>query len=834
MTFIEIVKAELIKQQQEELSKIESEIQKNRNQIEKKQKELDDLESKIAEYKAKQEKLKLIKKSISNEEIESLSKIRNYLKKFPTIQKLTRILEELQQKVSDSTNYISRVGFAESNYIEIINCFAEIRDFFKELNKQIYNCKRDKMPYMEIEDIWEDDDPMKYLNVGGSFSNTCSTVFVLIKKCSNLINNVSQRKDIVIAQKRKLNSLIQEVEKLISQFRLEIEKYLQSYYDLNKMIESKDKIIRKYGINIFDLDFVESELDRFSEIRIKKEQEKLGKDIDKCTNLKKQAEDQKKENENRLTMLTEEKDKLEAEIKRIPNAQSLEELGFKDKAEAIKKLHIDTEDYIVVPIPQDIHNISGLFRNLEKQIKVEVGHNTFYTYYTIEEASGRINDTSHIKGADSALLIPIKDLKKEHINSIANGEIRLNRKVLQVSGIKALLPNGRKFNFNGLNNIEAHYYSKEETIEKYLTDSLVTDDLSESEIESILGYKTNVFNKEEEKINEAVLNCLFENFRDTKIDWEKIRVNGKEKRFNLKSQKNMQTRKDSEDVNEKTIRKICADIEYFLNNNKGWPKNTSILIDRFYRDLLNEYMRINKRARADYIEEQNTKVFINGRFISIKPLLPAKKEDVTKKYSRADEDIAYKIMKLAYLVNQFAHITEEEKDNPSELSESLFETKKKLIKRVIEFANNNDNIVVKKKHDDEINAISVSLEIPGYTEIALHVLYMKRDLQKAVSKLPERLEKDVIKGNSIILTQGVNRELLNEFLNNMNLEERANFCYELDKKDQKTLLKLIIRMGKSKSEYLECASEKAQKNFFREMLSDEHLNILMEMQEEER
>ena len=40
-------------------------------------------------------------------------------------------------------------------------------------------------------------------------------------------------------------------------------------------------------------------------------------------------------------------------------------------------------------------------------------------------------------------------------------------------------------------------------------------------------------------------------------------------------------------------------------------------------------------------------------------------------------------------------------------------------------------------------------------------------------------------------------------------------------------------MGKSKSAYLECVSEKAKRDFLRGMLSDNYLNRLIKSQEEE-
>ena len=81
------------------------------------------------------------------------------------------------------------------------------------------------------------------------------------------------------------------------------------------------------------------------------------------------------------------------------------------------------------------------------------------------------------------------------------------------------------------------------------------------------------------------------------------------------------------------------------------------------------------------------------------------------------------------------------------------------------------------------------MEIPGYTEIALHVV----DFEDVESQLLKTKEEDIVDKNSVILTRGVNTELLKEFLKIKNIERRVNFCYNLN---LMTLLKLIIRKEK--------------------------------------
>ena len=68
----------------------------------------------------------------------------------------------------------------------------------------------------------------------------------------------------------------------------------------------------------------------------------------------------------------------------------MRDLGYKNKEDAVKKLAIEAKDYIVIPISNDIKNISDLFMQ-EKQVKVEIDGKTFFTTYSIDVATGKIN-----------------------------------------------------------------------------------------------------------------------------------------------------------------------------------------------------------------------------------------------------------------------------------------------------------------------------------------------------------------------------------------------------------------------------------------------------------
>ena len=822
MTFLEKVKE--IKIGELKIADIEEQIEKKKEQIRNNSEQIEEYNSKIKELEKKIEELKLSKRLISEEKIELLNIIRNFLKNQSRIKGLINLFQNKQPQWMYFATQLQNINDRSEKEIEGLG--VKLEDFFNQFKKQInsitvqelsveYKCNSTEEIQQKIQEYKDiciqfqlmiNDFTMPF------FDNSDKSIDEMIKEFQKTINQNKDLKNIP-----EVNWILVFFEQVIN--ILESVKKYTKLAEKFQLIKEFTDLINEYGTNIFNIVFLESEMDKPN--RIDKEQRELRKDINYYKTLRDECIKRNKKLEKSLKEQIKKRDLLEKEKERIERTQTLAELGFKDEKEAINKLSIDTKDYVIIPIPSNIKNISDLF-NKEKQIKIEAEGDIFFTVYTANEAVGRINNISHLNGEDSVLMIPIKDLKKEYVNNVNNGEISLNSSVLQLLGIIAFIPNGKKLDFESYN-IDVRHYPKNETIEKQVLD--VTDYISETQENTReIPY---MFDKEQAKINDAVLNCIFENFRKRKIDWDNIKVNGKKQMFSFKNQKNIQTRKDSDDINEAFLANICFNIKIFLNSINIGQRKTSCLIDTFYGKMIAEYMRINKKARADYIEEQGTRVYINGKYISIKPPLPAKKNDIIKRYSRNDENIAYKIMKLAYLVNQFAHITEEKKLS---ISKELFEIKKALIKKVIELSRQNESIKIKRKFDDEKLALSVSLEIPGYTEIALHVLELNEDLRKDIEELPERPEEHVVRGTSVILAPGVNIELLNVF-NAMTIEERVSYCYRLKKK---VLHKLIIRMGYSKLKYLEYTTEDEQKKYLKEMLSDKNLKRLMEMQEEER
>lgn len=204
--------------------------------------------------------------------------------------------------------------------------------------------------------------------------------------------------------------------------------------------------------------------------------------------------------------------------------------------------------------------------------------------------------------------------------------------------------------------------------------------------------------------------------------------------------------------------------------------------------------------------------------MNIKPTLPAKDEMIAKRYSRTDEDIAYKTIKLAALVNKFAHLTENQ-----DLQNNLFVLKHDLMEEVIELSKNNPNISLKRKFDEEKMAMSIVIEIPGYNMIALHVLDGKISLNQKINNL-EGTSVEIVQG-SVILAPGVNKDLLME-LKNMNEEERKKFLVDME---PDTFYKLAIRMGYISKNI---SSPEEREAFIETMISDKKIEELLKENEE--
>ena len=505
---------------------------------------------------------------------------------------------------------------------------------------------------------------------------------------------------------------------------------------------------------------------------------------------------------------------LRAKNKKISEAKTLKELGYKNKADAVNKIGMQSLDYIVIPVPKEVLHIRDAFAE-EKKVKIEIDSNTYYAAYTNDIAAGIINTFDEKADIDSVLLVPISSLKKEDIDSVRNGKINLNSSVLNGKETILMTPASKSINTAGtdVQVLEYTYDSLPRHLRSFLGEDY-TKNQDETENYDIFKGIPNVSSKEKRLKKEAVKDCLMESVRKAVTQYESITVNGKSFFINKEDENDMRLQGQLKEIDEKALRKIVSDIEaYILYDGKNNAK-----IDMLYQRLLTEYMRVNRKVKAEYYEEDNTMINVNGRKLSIKPTLPAKNESIARRYSRPREDIAYKAMKLAMMVNKFAHLTENE-----DLQNTLYDAKLELIEHAIDLANDNPMVNIKQVFDKEKMVMSVIMEIPGYNMIALHAKNKGTSLSYKANRLDVFDEKVV--QSSTILMPGVNKELLS-VMKGMSEAERGKLLVDLD---AETFYKLAIRMGYTSDRI---GSAEDRKNFIKRMTSDKKLDDLLKQTED--
>ncbi len=528
--------------------------------------------------------------------------------------------------------------------------------------------------------------------------------------------------------------------------------------------------------------------------------------------LKKKQEE--KEIRAQLKELEEKRKLIKSKNQKIREATSLRDLGYKSKEDAIKKLSIDAKDYIVIPISKDVSCISDIFAE-EKRLKVEVDENTYFASYVNDVATGRINSIDDEKGIDAVLMVPIFELKKEEIDSVRSGKISLNKSVLENKNLVVIIPKGRKIDIgtSSVKMLPYVYDSLFRHVKEFLGDDYTNNSDETANYDLFKGIQ-NMSSKEKRLKRDAVKKCVVENVRRNVTSKDMINVNGKLFFLNKEDEIDIKNFSLLQPLNERELYRIADEIETYILEDG----NNSIKIDSIYRKLLMEYMRVNRKAKADYYEEDNTITLVNGRKLSIKPILPAKDENIAKRYSRSKEDATYKAMKLTALVNKFAHLTEN-----GELKNVLFDVKNELIEYAIDLSKDNPNINLRKKFDKDKMIMSVILEIPGYNMIALHM----KNKSDSLSYKANRLEDATIdvSQTSTILIPGVNSELLMT-LKNMKEEERIQFLVNMQ---PEVFYKLVLRMGYT-SENI--STESDRKKFIKEMTSDKKLDELLKETDE--
>ena len=821
MNFLDKVKKILIEQLQNKIESTNNKIQKLEQDSKQEGGAIDVLYGEIGELLEEKGELEP-KKNVIDNKIKSFNIIKRFAISYP---KIKEIVEEIEKK---------QKSFSEDNYwlykdeIEIrrqmCSDINELNKTIQDINKRNRNYKMDeslKIGYDDYIDLVD-----RYYNVISNFpivegrllDRETSTEYSQWIK-AHLFLKKQLGEDYVKNADDDTKKFLELMEPL--DLWIEIEKYYTNIQDVNKVIEDfvdnidfyqclYEKVRCAFIPRVFKLfyDKCNQIVDSFK----KKDSELKAKNAELH-----QRDEKKKRTQSGIESFSKQQESLRQQQDAITEAQDLQELGFKDKKNAAKKLKIDIKEYIVIPIPNNIQKISDLF-NQEKKINIEARKKKFMATYISNTTEGYINSFGKENNSNAVLLLPIDSLRRDQIASVKNGEISLTQEILENKGISAIIPTYRKIDFEKRPIKTVSYTSGD--IKQKLKEEL-GEDYTEDYSREIDGYDifkgiADFSSEEKKKREEIIRNCLFENVHsDIKYE-ESILVDGEQYHWGFEDVKNLSYRDTNENIDEKKIDMIADNITKFLS--VDGKKEESV--DKFYQELLLEYLRVEKKAKAEYNEEEKTTVNINGKEMSIKPILPTSNEKIARRYTRKDEDIAYKTMKLAKIVNRFAHMTEEKNE---ELSNKLFNLKMALIDQTLILAQNNPRINIKYRFDDEKMTDSVIMKIPGYSMIALHLMSKGHELGARIGRL-EKSSDDVI-SSSMIITPGVNEDFLRE-LQKLNPNERIQSIIDLD---TTTFEKLALRMGYDGDTI---SSKEDRKKFIKDMISDKKIKELLKEQEE--
>lgn len=871
MSFIDRVKRILLEKNKVEIEEIERRKKELSKQHEKESEDVEKL--KQASEEAVREKSKVQSSIIDKKDLDDLELLYDFMTNLPRIEKT---LKHIKSDEKDNEDYIYYLGSNDEVLADEMNMRYELLSKLRRLNRQIVEIKDTDVKDLQdneslqdevVEEVQEDVVPKVEEKKG-----------FLARLLANRKKKVEEKPRKESVKKKIPETLFERYKRVIRDFKYYYNSFLDAGFDdirivdritCTKITSKVNSLLatKKRGIDLTDEDeeylevmmphelwkemskyysnissFIttvqnfESKIDRFENLynerpelfdisaleKIFEDNRQLAIDL-KSKNRhastksgevakKKQSE---KEIRAQLSVLDNKSRILQDKNSSIRSAKSLSELGFRNKEDAVKKLGIESKDYVVIPIPNSIMDINDVF-NDEKRLRIETKGRVVYSSYSNDVAIGIINSIEIDKNASSVLMVPISSIRKEDIDNIRNGRIALNKSVLGLKGVEIIAPEGKGLK-TGNSNIRINRYSFgniEKQVEMFLGEDFEKSPGSVENYDIFKGI-SNTSDKEKRLKRDAVRKCLFESFNDEITSLDLISVNGKPFFLNKNDEKELKYGNKSEDFNEQFLMDIADKIEEYLINYQG---NGSV-VDSLYQKLLLEFMRINKKAKADYYEEDDTKVAINGKSFSIKPSLPSKDSLVAKRYTRPREDVVYKTMKLANLVNRFAHVVEENE----ELQNVLYAVKLDLIESAIDLSENNPNIKLKRNFDENKMVTSVTLEIPGYNMIALHVKDRGSSLLRKVNNLGET-GMDVLQ-SSVILIPGVNRELLNE-LKGMSEEDRMKAFLGLD---SRTFYKLVLRMGYSEEKI---TSESERKKFIKKMISDKKITELLRENDE--
>lgn len=871
MSFLDRVKDILLKRNEEELASLEARIREvtSAHSIESENVQKLKEESKVVS----REKSQVQKNMISKKELEDLEVIYNFIANYPEIYKITEKIRHaggMAEYARDREVYIDN---EEDAFNFELGYRSNLYGIVKKLNEEIAQILNEEQreSQQDYEQKSEDEiDSVSNLEEGnekkiGFFARvfgkdkqkakttsaesllkkvkkpfnqyrrtiedfkSCYGSFLLVDIdgptvvdriiCTRLLTNINM---LLGMQKRGIDLDPRDEEYLYymqpHELWREISKYYSTTSELFSVIQNFEKNLARYEKlykeqpELFDVKNLERIFEENDQLVVdfrSKNRAALSKNNEVAR--KKQQE---KEIRAQLRTLEEKKKALIEKDKKIKSAGSLRELGYKNKEDAARKLSIDTKDYIVIPIPNGVQEISQIF-NEEKELRVGIDGKVFFTTYSNDVATGKINTIEDVKNVDAVLMVPISELRKEDIDNIKSGRVSVNKSVLQIENLLVMMPEGRSLSLEP-SRAEIKKYSYG-TIAKQLKEFLGDDYVIKGEApENYDVFKgiPNVSTKEKSLKKEAVKRCILENIKRDVLSTDTIYVNGKTFFINKDDEKEIMQGSKLQSLNEGELFKIVDEIEeYLIDDGKSTVK-----IDMIYKKLLMEYMRVNRKAKAEYYDEDNTTVTVAGKQMSVKPTLPSKDEKIARRYSRTREDVVYKTMKLAALVNKFAHLAENE-----ELQNALFDVKLDLIENAIDLSKDNPNINLKRKFDESKMAMSVVLEIPGYNMIALHAMNKGNSLSYKANRL-EETQAEVLQ-SSTILIPGVNKELLMA-MRNMKEEERCQFLVDME---PTVFYKLALRMGYTTDKV---SSEDSRKKFIKKMTSDKKIEELLEDYEE--
>ena len=142
-------------------------------------------------------------------------------------------------------------------------------------------------------------------------------------------------------------------------------------------------------------------------------------------------------------------------------------------------------------------------------------------------------------------------------------------------------------------------------VEEFLGEDY-TKNLDETIHYDIFKGVPNVSSKDKKLKRSAVKKCLIENVRREISSKDIIHVNGKVFLLNKDDENRIREESTAKPLDEKKLYNIADEIENYILE----EDTNTIKIDAIYQKLLLEYMRVNRKAKADYYEEDSFRVCV--------------------------------------------------------------------------------------------------------------------------------------------------------------------------------------------------------------------------------